>query len=508
MEPLTAPTEFDGRCDMGLSIGQLSSSFSQLPDIFFARQVPSPVAAPALVIYNHTLAAALGLDTAGLSPAALAAIFSGNILPAGAVPIAMAYAGHQFGHFVPQLGDGRAILLGEVIDIAGGRRDIQLKGAGRTAYSRGGDGRAALGPVLREYLLSEAMHALGIPTTRALAAVTTGERVIRETYLPGAVLTRVTASNIRVGSFQFFAARGDQAAIKQLADYVIDRHYPAARDAANRYAALLELVVERQAMLIARWLNVGFIHGVMNTDNMAVSGETIDYGPCAFMDSYDPATVFSSIDERGRYAYGNQASIAQWNLTRFAETLLPLLDPDETRGIERATAIIMGFSGRCAAARLAGMRAKLGLRTAEDGDPGLIQSLLDAMQQNKVDFTIFFRRLSDEGNVPSTASGVRELFGNPEAYDHWARLWHQRLTRETSDLTLRASAMRAVNPAFIPRNHIVEQVLAAAIEQADFTPFHELLRVLQHPFTDQPGFARYSEAPLPGQSVLRTYCGT
>ncbi len=508
MDRLISTSDMGGHDDMPLSIGQLSNSFAQLPPAFFAPQPPSPVAAPALVIFNNALAAELCLDTAALTPADQAAIFSGNALPAGAAPIAMAYAGHQFGHFVPQLGDGRAILLGEVIDQAGRRRDIQLKGAGRTAYSRGGDGRAALGPVLREYLLSEAMHALGIPTTRALAAVTTGETVIREQYLPGAVLTRVTASNIRVGTFQFFAARGDHLAVKQLADYVIDRHYPDIKNAENPYLALLESVVDRQASLIASWLNIGFIHGVMNTDNMAISGETIDYGPCAFMDAYDPATVFSSIDERSRYAYGNQPAIAQWNLTRLAETLLPLLDADEQRGVERATAIIMGFSTRFGQAWLTGMRHKLGLQTAEDADRVLLQNLLDAMQKNTVDFTLFFHRLSNERHAPSSAPAVRDLFDDPAAYDHWADEWHQRLAREPADPASRAASMRAVNPVFIPRNHLVEHALAAAVGQADFAPFHELLSVLQNPFTDQPGFARYAEAPLPSQSVFRTYCGT
>jgi uncharacterized protein YdiU (UPF0061 family) len=416
----------------------------------------------------------------------------------------MAYAGHQFGNFVPQLGDGRAILLGEVIDQSGIRRDIQLKGAGRTAFSRGGDGRAALGPVLREYLMSEAMHALGVPTTRALAAVSTGETVIREQLLPGAVVTRVLASNIRVGSFQYFAARGDVEGVKILADYAIRRHYPALQQAENPYLALLSAVVEKQAFLIASWLQIGFIHGVMNTDNTAISGETIDYGPCAFMDAYDPATVFSSIDQHGRYAYANQPRIAHWNLARLAETLLPLIDADEDRGVARATEILQEFPAKFEAFQLAGLRRKLGLHTTKDGDAELVQNLLNLMQAGHADFTLVFRRLS----TPETAQTASELFEDPAGFDHWRAEWQQRLAREPMDEASRGRAMRQVNPAFIPRNVRVEEALAAAVVAGDFRPFHALLKVLQHPFEDQPGNELYAEAPPLSETAYRTFCGT
>jgi uncharacterized protein YdiU (UPF0061 family) len=425
----------------------------------------------------------------------LAALFAGNSVPPGADAMALAYAGHQFGHFVPQLGDGRAVLLGDVRDAQGVRRDIQLKGAGRTKFSRGGDGRAALGPVLREYLVSEAMHALGVPTTRALCAVTTGEHVFRERALPGAVVTRVLASNIRVGTFQYLAVRGDEDGIRILADYVIDRHYPELREAENPYLALLEAVVERQAALVAKWLHVGFIHGVMNTDNMAVSGETIDFGPCAFMDAYDPATVFSSIDELGRYAYANQPRIAQWNLTRLAETLLPLVDKDEARSIELATGVIRGFGPKFDLLWLDGMRRKIGLRSAEEGDRALIQSLLDLMQANLADYTLVFRRLDED---------ARELFVNPLDFDGWAEKWRARLAREGGE----PAAMDCVNPLYIPRNYLVEEALEAAVERADFVPFHELCEVLRNPFTEQQGRARYADLPPPSEAIYRTFCGT
>jgi uncharacterized protein YdiU (UPF0061 family) len=472
----------------------LSAGYSTLPEHFFARLVPSPVAAPRLIRFNHDLAAELGLSTQGLDDAALAQVFSGNRLPPGAEPVAMAYAGHQFGHFVPQLGDGRALLLGEVRDRDGVVRDIQLKGSGRTPYSRSGDGRAALGPVLREYLVSEAMHALGIPATRALAAVLTGETVYREAALPGAILTRVAASHVRVGSFQFFAARGDAASTRRLADYVIARHYPAAAAAPEPILSLLEAVVERQAALIAGWMHVGFIHGVMNTDNMAVSGETIDFGPCAFMDEFDPAMVFSSIDSQGRYAYANQPSAGQWNLARFAETLLPLLGQDMDSNIARATEVLSSFPERFAAHWRRGMRAKLGLEREEDTDPDLIQGLLDAMQRLQADFTQTFRGLC-AGVVPAGAEA-------------WGREWQARLVRESRSPEARALAMRSVNPAYIPRNHRIEQVIVAATERDDFGPFTELLEVLASPFQELPRHAAYAEAPRPEERVLQTFCGT
>ena len=457
---------------------------------------------------NDALASELGVNTQGLDPDRLAAMFAGNVTPSGAEPIAMVYAGHQFGNFVPQLGDGRAILLGEVLDRNGKRRDVQLKGSGRTPFSRRGDGRAALGPVLREYLVSEAMHALGIPTTRALAAVSTGETVYRDRQLPGAVLTRVASSHIRVGTFQYFAARGDLEAVKRLADYVIDRHYPDARDAERPCLALLQAVVERQALLIGRWMQVGFIHGVMNTDNMALSGETIDFGPCAFIDAYDPATAFSAIDEFGRYAYANQPTIAQWNLARFAETLLPLVDPNPERAVELASEAISAFTSRFQEHWVAGMRDKLGISSDEDCDLDLIRELLRAMHENAADFTLTFRRLCDAAADEKADADARSLFADPSAYDSWAARWRSRLVLDRLEPNARAQAMRNVNPAFIPRNHLVEQALSAAIEYEDFSRFAALLAVLSRPYEDQEAFADYAKPPQTSERVFQTFCGT
>jgi len=420
----------------------------------------------------------------------------------------MAYAGHQFGHFVPQLGDGRAILLGEVIDAGGVRRDIQLKGSGPTPFSRRGDGRAALGPVLREYIVSEAMAALGIPTTRSLAAVLTGEHVMREAPLPGAVLTRIASSHIRVGTFQFFAARGDTEDLRRLADHVIQRHYPEAAAAERPYHALLDGVIARQAELVARWLLVGFIHGVMNTDNTSISGETIDYGPCAYLDAYDPATVFSSIDEMGRYAYANQPRIALWNLTRLAECLLPLFSDQQDKAIAEAQSALSAFARRFDTAYQTGLRGKLGLFTARDGDEALAQDLLDAMALNQADFTLTFRRLSNAAQDPADDREVRQLFADPGAYDAWAARWRQRIGEEPQDATQRQAAMRSVNPAFVPRNHRVEAVIQAAVNRDDFAPFEELLTVLSNPYEEQPAFAAYADPPEPHQRVLQTFCGT
>jgi uncharacterized protein YdiU (UPF0061 family) len=484
------------------------NTYAALPATFFARVTPTPVTSPRLVKLNRPLAIHLGLDPDRLDSPEGAEILAGQKLPEGADPIAMAYAGHQFGHFVPQLGDGRAILLGEVIDADGVRRDVQLKGSGPTPFSRRGDGRAALGPVLREYIVSEAMAALGIPTTRSLAAVMTGESVLRETSLPGAVLTRVAASHIRVGTFQYFAARGDTEGVQRLADHVIGRHYRQAREADRPYHALLEGVIARQADLVARWLLVGFIHGVMNTDNTSISGETIDYGPCAFMDHYDPATVFSSIDEQGRYAYANQPRIALWNLTRFAECLLPLFSSEQEKAIEEAQAALATFAETFTAAYQAGLRRKLGLFTARDGDEALAQDLLDAMAKSKADFTLTFRRLSDAAAAPADDSLVRQSFADPTAYDPWAVRWRHRIGDEPYDPEARKSAMRAVNPAFIPRNHRVEAVIEAAVSRDDFAPFEELLTVLSRPFDDQPAFSTYTAPPEPHQRVLQTFCGT
>jgi uncharacterized protein YdiU (UPF0061 family) len=484
------------------------SSYAGLPERFFARVNPTPVAEPHLLRFNHALGAELGLDAGALDDEALAGLYSGNVIPQEVEPIAMAYAGHQFGQFVPQLGDGRAILLGEALDRAGVRRDIQLKGSGRTPYSRSGDGRAALGPVLREYLVSEAMHALGIPTTRALAAVATGEFVFREGALPGAILTRVAASFVRVGMFQYFAARGDVDAIRLLADYVIDRHYPEAKADEQPYLALLRAVTGAQAALIARWMQVGFIHGVMNTDNMAVSGETIDFGPCAFLDSFDPAAVFSSIDSQGRYAYGNQPHAAVWNLARFAETLLPLIDSSTDRAVELATEVLATFAVRFSELSLAGMRRKLGLAVCEDGDSALADDLLDAMHRNQADFTLTFRGLCDAAEREAEDARLRSLFVNPGDYDQWAGRWRARLMREPLPPQERAEAMRLVNPAYIPRNHRIERVIAAAVEKQDFGPFAELSAVLSQPYRSVEGWESYADPPQSGERVLRTFCGT
>lgn len=484
------------------------NSYARLPERFFARRAPTPVAAPRLIQLNLALAKDLGLDPDWLAGSEGVAALAGNAIPAGADPIAAAYAGHQFGQFVPQLGDGRAVLLGEVIDRAGHRRDLQLKGSGPTRFSRGGDGRAALGPVLREYLVSEAMAALGIPTTRALAAVATGEGVARETLLPGAVLTRVAASHIRVGTFQFFAARGDVEGLRALADHVLARHYPDHVGVAAPYRALLDAVVARQAELVARWLLVGFVHGVMNTDNMSVAGETIDYGPCAFLDVYDPRTVYSSIDRAGRYAYGEQPRMALWNLTRLAETLLPLLAADESAAVAEAEAALAGFAPRFEAAYHGGLNRKLGLGAVRAGDPALAGDLLARMAENQADFTRTFRALCTAAERPETDAAVRDLFVDPTAFDDWAVRWRTRLALEGSDPAGTAAAMRAANPAFIPRNHRVEAMIVAAVERGDFAPFEALLAVLAHPYTDQPDRAGYAEAPDGGGAGYRTFCGT
>ena len=488
-------------------------SYATLPPRFYERVQPTPVTHPQLVVFNRGLAAELGFepDVDAIEHNA-AALFSGNQLPEDANPIAMAYAGHQFGGFVPRLGDGRAILLGEIKGRDGVLRDVQLKGAGLTPFSRGGDGRAAIGPMLREYVISEAMHALGIPTTRSLAVVLTGERVYREDVLPGAVLTRVAASHVRVGTFQYFAARGDQEALRDLLEYVIARHYPDARNAEAPALAVLSAVAERQAALIARWMLVGFIHGVMNTDNMAISGETIDYGPCAFMDKYDPKTVFSSIDHGGRYAYVNQPAIAQWNLARLAETLLPLIDPNADKAISLATEVIESFIDNFDAHFLEGMRRKIGLSSALEGDADLINRLLATMQNAEADFTLTFRRLALEADAdtgsPGGPTAWRELFGQSSAIDDWLRDWRKRLNQDAQSATDRATGMRCVNPAFIPRNHRVEAALNAASKDGDFQPFKQLVGILQRPYVDQPESADYSLPPEPSQQVFKTFCGT
>jgi len=476
------------------------NTYARLPDRFYARLDPTPVAAPKLVRVNTMLARQLRIDPDWLATSDGVAVLAGNQVPAGAEPMALAYAGHQFGHFVPQLGDGRANLLGEVVGLDGIRRDIQLKGAGPTPFSRRGDGRAALGPVLREYLISEAMAALGVPTTRSLAAVTTGEPVRRETLLPGAVLTRVAASHMRVGTFQYFAAQGDAAGVKLLADHAIARHYPDAAGAENPYLAFLSAVIARQADLVARWLLIGFIHGVMNTDNCSIAGETIDYGPCAFMDAYDPGTVFSSIDQHGRYAYGNQPRIVLWNLTRLAECLLPLLGDIE----EGAKAALAMFAPAFEAAYFGGLRRKIGLQTERQGDNDLTQDLLKLMAEDGADFTLTFRTLCDAADGPAGDAAVGALFKDAGAYEAWAQRWRVRLAEESGS----ATTMRAVNPAFIPRNHLVEAALAAAAERADFQPFETLLAVLSRPFQDDPNLERYAMPPGEEERVLQTFCGT
>ena len=487
------------------------NTYARLPERFYSRVDPVAVAAPRLVRLNVDLARRLGLDPDALARPEGVEILAGNRVVAGSEPLAIAYAGHQFGYFVPQLGDGRANLLGEVIGQDGVRFDIQLKGSGPTPFSRRGDGRAALGPVLREYIVSEAMAALGVPTTRALAAVTTGERVMREEALPGAVLTRVAASHLRVGTFQYFAARSDMEGVRTLADYAISRHYPAAAATKQPYRALLEAVISRHANLIAQWMLLGFVHGVMNTDNTSISGETLDYGPCAFMEAYDPATVFSSIDLNGRYAYGNQPSAAFWNLTRLAEALLPLLEQEESSqeaGLASAKEALAEFFPQYEAARRAGLRRKLGLATEREGDAALAGSLLESMAVNRADFTLTFRRLCDAVDGPAADAEVRALFVEPLAYDTWASAWRRRLDEEPAANQTRAASMRAVNPRFIPRNHLVEEAIQAAVRQQDFRPFEELLEVLSHPYEDRPHLERYATPARPDECVFQTFCGT
>lgn len=477
---------------------------------------PAGAAEPRLLFANTGLAEELGLPTEVLTGPDAAALFAGNLLPEDAEPVAQAYAGHQFGGFSPQLGDGRALLLGEVIDRSGRRRDIAFKGSGRTPFSRGGDGKAAVGPMLREVLIGEAMQALGIPTTRALAVVATGEPVYRETSLPGAVLTRVAASHLRVGSFQFFASRGDLDMLRRLADYTIARHDPELAEAPDRYLGLLRAVAERQARLVAQWLNVGFIHGVMNTDNMALSGETIDYGPCAFMEAFDPAAVFSSIDHGGRYAYGNQPGIARWNLARFAETLLPLMaDGDDEAAIEAAVAeamvVIDAFPAKFARELLEGQRRKLGLleatSTDDETDTTLANEWLALLHSQAVDFTLAWRYLaSAAGGRPEP---LRDLFVDRTALDAWLARWRDRCARDgAADGQERVAGMRRASPAVIPRNHLVEEALAAATE-GDLTPFDALLAALRDPWQEAALSTRYA-APAPSEVTarFRTFCGT
>lgn len=476
--------------------------------------MPSPVADPRLIRFNENLAEVLGLSVAELSATECAAIFSGNVITEGAEPLAMAYAGHQFGHFNPQLGDGRAILLGEIDGPDGNSFALQLKGSGRTYYSRSGDGRAALGPVLREYLVSEAMTKLGVPTTRALAAVTTGEDVARERLLPGGIITRIATSFVRVGTFEYFLAKGDMEAIRELADFVIERNYPQSAEADNPYVALLKAVVERQAALIAQWMQLGFIHGVMNTDNMSVAGETIDYGPCAFMDAYDHDQVFSSIDRGGRYAYSNQPSIGLWNLSRLAEALLPLLNDDTDAAVEIAQGVLKNYVESYQGHWLSGMRKKCGLLTSPDeseqgADKTLIEELLDMMAENNADFTLTFLYLSRLSARPSEQdSDCRDLFDNPAQFDDWVLKWRKRLGEDVQSNEERQAKMRAVNPVYIPRNHQIEAAIRAAEDGDDFSVFHALHEVLQNPYVQQEEKDSYMQPPEPDEVVMQTFCGT
>jgi len=481
------------------------NTYARLPDAFFKRVAPTPVSAPVMIQLNHNLATELGIDAAELDSQEGLAVLAGNQRAEGSNPLAMAYSGHQFGGFSPQLGDGRAILLGEVVGKDGIRRDIQLKGSGPTPFSRRGDGRSALGPVLREYIVSEAMAALGVPTTRALAAVASGEQVVRDGITPGGVFTRVAQSHIRIGTFQWFAARKDDDNLRVLADYVIERHYPDGKEQDNPYIGLLNRVIRRQAELIAHWMQLGFIHGVMNTDNMTVSGETIDYGPCAFMDVYHPEKKFSSIDHQGRYAFGNQAPIGLWNLSRLAETLLPLIDDDQDKAIAAAQESLETFPELHGQALQSRFTAKVGLEFSDtDDDWTLVQELLTAMAEGEADFTLVFRHLSnalETGNDETVIS----LFKEPAAITAWLSDWRTRLTN--ADHAEAVSLMRRTNPIFIPRNHRIEEAIQAG-NTGNYDLFRRLNEVLQRPFEEQPDFAEYETAPAPEEVVQATFCGT
>jgi uncharacterized protein YdiU (UPF0061 family) len=475
---------------------------------------PAPAPAPHLLVLNEALAGELGVDVEALRSDEGVAVLAGNVVPEGSSPLAQAYAGHQFGGFSPQLGDGRALLLGEVLDVCGRRRDLHLKGSGRTPFARGGDGKAAVGPMLREYLIGEAMHALGIPTTRALAVVATGDVVLRETALPGAVLSRVAASHLRVGTFQYAAVHHGPGLVRRLADHAIGRHHPHLVPDEDRYLRFFEAVIEAQASLVAHWMLVGFIHGVMNTDNMTISGETIDYGPCAFMDAFDPATVFSSIDHGGRYAYGNQPTIAPWNLARLAETLLPLFDDDTETAVGMAVERLETFPDRYRRHLLGGARAKLGL-TPGGGQGGgnddvhlvddLVDDLLTLMQAQRVDLTTFFRSLSK--TVVGDPTPARSQFADPSAFDAWAERWSAAVSAQGRDRAEVARGMDRVNPLYIPRNHLVEEALAEAVD-GDLRPFQRFLDVLAQPYDERPGLEAYAEPAPAAFGPYRTFCGT
>jgi len=480
-------------------IFQLESTYAELPQVLFSKLSPTPVRQPEVVIFNEKLADEIGLNLKGMSKEVRTDLFAGNFVPEGTEPFAQAYAGHQFGNFT-MLGDGRAIVLGEHQTPSGQRLDLQLKGSGRTPYSRGGDGRAALGPMLREYIISEAMHALGIPTTRSLAVVTTGEKVYRETELPGAILTRIASSHIRVGTFEFTSLQKDKKVTQALLDYLIDRHFPEIKEKENKPFALLEAVIHQQAELITHWMRVGFIHGVMNTDNMALSGETIDYGPCAFMDTFAPDTVFSSIDHKGRYAYANQPYIAQWNLARLAESLLPLMDGEKEEIIAMAEDLLNSFEQVYKNKWLSMMGSKLGLSRVDNEDEKLITDLLEWMHQNSTDFTNTFRDLSKE-KLPE-----EELYKSKN-FTNWRARWQDRIEKEELDWEASFALMKSVNPAVIPRNHKVEEALQAG-EEGDITPFHNLISALDMPYEDGDHLLPYQAPPQPGEKVLQTFCGT
>jgi serine/tyrosine/threonine adenylyltransferase len=477
----------------------LEGTYTELPDVLFSKLSPTPVSQPKIIIFNQKLADEIGFDLSGASEEVRTLFFAGNLVPHGTAPFAQAYAGHQFGNFTV-LGDGRAIVLGEHRTPSGNRIDLQLKGSGRTSYSRGGDGRAALGPMLREYIISEAMHALGIPTTRSLAVVSTGETVYRETELPGAILARIAGSHIRVGTFEFASLQGDKAVTQALLDYLIDRHFPKIKEKENQPFALLEALIHQQAELITHWMRVGFIHGVMNTDNMALSGETIDYGPCAFMDTFAPDTVFSSIDHKGRYAYANQPYIAQWNLARLAESLLPLMHGEREETIGMAENLLNSFEQVYKNKWLSMMGSKLGLSNAGKEDDKLITDLLDWMHKNSADFTNTFRNLSKE-ELPN-----REIY-TTQSFQAWHARWQDRLGQEKQDLKSSFDLMRSVNPTVIPRNHKVEEALQAS-EKGDLVPFHNLLSALDKPYEDGEDLLPYQVPPKLGEKVLQTFCGT
>lgn len=493
---------------------RFDNSYARLPSGFFEKTLPTPVAAPTLLKLNWALADELGFDLSAATPGELALVFSGNKLLLGAEPLAQAYAGHQFGYFVRELGDGRALLLGEVIDRHGQRKDVQLKGSGPTRFSRRGDGRAALGPVMREYILGEAMHYLGVPTTRGLAIVATGEEVYRETPLPGAILTRVAASHVRIGTFEYFASREDRRSVQTLADYVIDRHYMEIKDRADKYLALLRAVALRQAKLISKWMSFGFIHGVMNTDNMAISGETIDFGPCAFLDDYHPQKVFSSIDRQGRYSFGNQPGIAAWNLSMLASCLLPLFSDSKSEAVTLANEALTAFDEDFTREWEIALRLKFGFtedprrETNDNPDAALIQNFFDLMTNTGADFTLCFRYLSRSFFDGTDATKLREQFKNSPDFETWLKTWRSRCQKPDINSHERSRLMLSVNPAFIARNHRVEEAIQSALQKQDLAPFERLLIALKTPFADQPEREDLMAAPRPEQKVTATFCGT